>query len=115
MIFIIDIVDDTFNKLSSRISVDIKNLKLLELIKKPITVGINTSLLKTRKILLENKIKRVIVVDKRKPIGVITEKDIAQKFDSKITLLTCTERETWRHSKNQMSCPFNKINEVRFD
>ena len=59
---------------------DIKNLKLLELIKKPITVGLNTSLLKTREILLENKIKRVIVLDKRKPVGVITEKDIAKKI-----------------------------------
>jgi CBS domain-containing protein len=60
--------------------VDIKNLKLLELIKKPVTVGLNTSLLKTREILLENKIKRVIVLDKRKPVGVITEKDIAKKI-----------------------------------
>ena len=59
---------------------DIKNSKLLELIKKPITVGLNTSLLKTREILLENKIKRVIVLDKRKPVGVITEKDIAKKI-----------------------------------
>ena len=59
---------------------DIKNLKLLELIKKPVTVGLNTSLLKTREILLENKIKRVIVLDKRKPVGVITEKDIAKKI-----------------------------------
>ena len=80
MIFIIDIVNDIFNKLSSRFSVDIKNLKLLELIKKPITVGINTSLLKTRKILLENKIKRVIVLDKKNPVGVITERDIAKKI-----------------------------------
>jgi len=60
--------------------VDIKNLKLSDLVKKTITVGPNTSLLKTREILLENKIKRVIVVDKRKPIGVITEKDIAKKI-----------------------------------
>ena len=59
---------------------DIKNLKLSDLVKKTITVGPNTSLLKTREILLENKIKRVIVVDKRKPIGVITEKDIAKKI-----------------------------------
>ena len=59
---------------------DIKNLKLLELIKKPVTVGLNTSLLKTREILLENKIKRVIVLEKRKPVGVITEKDIAKKI-----------------------------------
>ena len=59
---------------------DLKNLKLSKLIKKPITVGPNTILTKIREILLENKIKRVIVVDKRKPIGVITEKDIAKKI-----------------------------------
>ncbi len=57
-----------------------KNSKLSELIKKPITVGPNTTLMKAREILLDNKIKRVIVVDKRKPIGVITEKDIAKKI-----------------------------------
>ncbi len=58
---------------------DAKNSKLSKLIKKPITVGPNTTLMKTREILLENKIKRIIVVDKRNPIGVITEKDIAKK------------------------------------
>lgn len=59
---------------------DVKYTKLLELIKKPITVGPNTTLMKVRENLLKNKIKRVIVVDKRKPIGVITEKDIAKKI-----------------------------------
>ena len=59
---------------------DIRNLKLSGLIRKSITVGPNTTLLKTREILLKNKIKRVIVVDKRKPIGIITEKDIAKKI-----------------------------------
>jgi CBS domain-containing protein len=57
-----------------------KNSKLSELIKKPITVGPNTTLMKAREILLENKIKRVIVVEDGKPIGVITEKDIAKKI-----------------------------------
>ncbi len=80
MIFIIDIGNDIFNELLNRIIVVIKNLKLLELVKKPITVGPNTSLLKTRKILLEHNIKRVIVLDKKKPLGVITEKDIAKKI-----------------------------------
>jgi len=60
--------------------VDVKKLNLSGLIQKPITVSPNTSLLRTREIFLENKIKRVIVVDKRKPIGVITEKDIAKKI-----------------------------------
>ena len=59
---------------------DVKSSKLSELIKKPITVGPNTTLMKTREILLKNKIKRVIVTDKRKPIGIITEKDIAKKI-----------------------------------
>lgn len=59
---------------------DVKNSKLSELIKKPTTVGPNTTLMKIRGILLENKIKRVIVVDKRRPIGVVTEKDIAKKI-----------------------------------
>ncbi len=59
---------------------DLKNLKLSKLIKKPIIIGPNIILTKIREILLENKIKRVIVVDKRKPIGVITEKDIAKKI-----------------------------------
>jgi CBS domain-containing protein len=59
---------------------DAKNSKLSELIKKPITVGPNTTLMKIRAILLENKIKRVIVIDKRKPVGVVTEKDIAKKI-----------------------------------
>jgi CBS domain-containing protein len=59
---------------------DIKKSKLSELIKKSITVGPNTTLMKTRAILLDNKVKRVIVVDKRKPIGVITERDIAKKI-----------------------------------
>ncbi len=59
---------------------DVKNSKLSKLIKKPITVGPKTTLIKIREILLENKIKRVIVVDKRNPIGVITERDIAKKI-----------------------------------
>jgi len=80
MIFSVDIAGDIFNELSERMLVDVKNLKLSELVKKTATVGPNTSLLRTREILLENKIKRVIVVDKRKPIGVITEKDIAKKI-----------------------------------
>jgi CBS domain-containing protein len=60
--------------------VDIKNVKLSEVISNPTTVGPNTTLTKTREILLKNKIKCVIVVDKRKPVGVITEKDIAKKI-----------------------------------
>ena len=60
--------------------VNIKNMKLSEVISNPVTVGPSTTLTKTREILLKNKIKRVIVVDKRKPVAVITEKDIAKKI-----------------------------------
>jgi CBS domain-containing protein len=80
MIFIVDIAEDIFNESSKRIFVDVKNLKLSELIQKPITVSPNTSLLRARELLLENRVKRVIIVDKRKPVGVITEKDIAKKI-----------------------------------
>ena len=59
---------------------DVRDSKLSELIKKPITIDPNATLMKAREVLLKNKIKRVIVVTKRKPIGVITEKDIAKKI-----------------------------------
>ena len=59
---------------------DVKNLTLSEFIIKPITVGPNTSLMKTRESILKNKVKRVIVVEKKKPIGIITEKDLAKKI-----------------------------------
>lgn len=59
---------------------DVKKIKLLELISKPITIKPNTTLLKTRESLLKNRVKRVVIVDKKKPVGVITEKDIAKKI-----------------------------------
>jgi len=59
---------------------NIRNTKLSKIIVKSITVGPNTSLTKVRAILLENKIKRVVVASKKNPIGVITEKDIAKKI-----------------------------------
>ncbi|BDQ31219.1 inosine-5-monophosphate dehydrogenase [Nitrosopumilus zosterae] len=59
---------------------DVKNIKLSELITKPITVNPNSTLLKTRESLLKNKVKRVVIVDKKIPVGVITEKDIAKKI-----------------------------------
>jgi CBS domain-containing protein len=59
---------------------DVKNIKLSELITRPITVNPNSTLLKTRESLLKNKVKRVIIVDKKRPVGVITEKDIAKKI-----------------------------------
>ena len=57
-----------------------KDFKLSEIITEPITVDPSKTILKVREILLEKGIKRVIVIDKKKPIGVITEKDIAKKI-----------------------------------
>lgn len=59
---------------------DVKNLKLSDLISKPITVNPNTTLMKVREILLKNKVKRVIILEKKIPVGVITERDIAKKI-----------------------------------
>lgn len=59
---------------------DVKDLKLSELITKPITAGPSSSLMKTRESILKHKVKRVIVTDKKKPIGIITEKDLAKKI-----------------------------------
>ena len=59
---------------------NVRNLKLSELITKPVTVGPSTSLMKTREAILKHKVKRVIVVDKKKPVGIITEKDLAKKI-----------------------------------
>ena len=60
--------------------INTKDLKLSKLVRKSITVTPNATLTKTRDILLKNKIKRVVIVDKGKPIGIITEKDIARKI-----------------------------------
>jgi CBS domain-containing protein len=59
---------------------DVKNLKLSELISKPITVNPNTTLMKVRESILKNKVKRVIVTNQNRVVGVITEKDIAKKI-----------------------------------
>jgi len=49
------------------------------MIKKTITVSPNTSLLDAREILLRHNLKRLVVIDsKNKPVGIITEKDIAK-------------------------------------
>jgi CBS domain-containing protein len=60
--------------------VDVKNSKLTKLLTKPITVGPNSNLVKIRDTLLKYKVKRVVVIDKKNPIAVITEKDIAKKI-----------------------------------
>jgi CBS domain-containing protein len=49
------------------------------IIKRTVTVSPNTSLLEAREILLRHNLKRLVVVDvKNKPVGIITEKDIAK-------------------------------------
>lgn len=49
------------------------------MIKKIISVTPNTTLLEARDILLRHKLKRLVVLDsQQKPVGVITEKDIAK-------------------------------------
>ncbi len=80
MIFRNDIVNEVFKINTNRKIMDIKKLKLIEFITKPVTVSPNTTLLKIRETLLKNKIKRVVIVEKSIPIGVITEKDIAKKI-----------------------------------
>ena len=58
---------------------NIKNSKLEKLLTKPITIGPNSTLVKVREALLKNKVKRLVVIDKKNPMAVITEKDIAKK------------------------------------
>ena len=49
------------------------------IIKKTITISPNTSLLDAREILLRHNLKRLVVIDsKKRPVGIITEKDIAK-------------------------------------
>lgn len=58
----------------------LKNPELNQvMIKRTITVTPNTSLLEAREILLRHNLKRLVVLDsKNKPVGIITEKDIAK-------------------------------------
>ena len=58
----------------------LKNTDLNQIIiKRTITVSPNTSLLDARDVLLRHNLKRLVVVDsENKPVGIITEKDIAK-------------------------------------
>lgn len=58
----------------------LKNPDLTQImISRVITVSPNTSLLEAREIILKHNLKRLVVVDStKKPIGIITEKDIAK-------------------------------------
>ena len=55
-------------------------VNLKSIIKKSITITPNSSILDVRDVLLKHKIGRVIVVLNKKPIGIITEKDIARNL-----------------------------------
>lgn len=49
------------------------------MIRRTVSVTPNTSLLEAREILLKHKLKRLVVLDpKKKPVGIITEKDLAK-------------------------------------
>jgi len=58
----------------------LQNAELTQvIIKRTITVTSNTTLLDAREILLRHNLKRLVVIDsKNKPVGIITEKDIAK-------------------------------------
>jgi CBS domain-containing protein len=49
------------------------------IIKRTITISSNSSLLDAREVLLRHNLKRLVVIDsKKRPVGIITEKDIAK-------------------------------------
>lgn len=64
----------------SNFVLQLKNADLNQvIIKRTITVSPNTTLLDAREILLRHNLKRLVVIDaKNKPVGIITEKDIAK-------------------------------------
>jgi len=54
------------------------HVELKSIIKTPITIPPNTSILDARDILLRHRIGRLVVEFDKKPVGIITEKDIAK-------------------------------------
>ena len=58
----------------------LKNADLNKIIiKRIITINPNASLLDAREVLLRHNLKRLVVTDlKKRPVGIITEKDIAK-------------------------------------
>ncbi|MFB5612099.1 MAG: CBS domain-containing protein [Nitrosarchaeum sp.] len=58
----------------------LKNADLNKIIiKKTVTINPNTSILEAREVLLRHNLKRLVVIDsKKRPVGIITEKDIAK-------------------------------------
>lgn len=56
----------------------LKNYGINQVIKKTIAVAPKTSLLDARAILLKHRISRLIISDKNKPVGMLTEKDLVK-------------------------------------
>jgi CBS domain-containing protein len=54
--------------------------ELKSIIKTPITIPPNTSILDARDILLRHRIGRLVVEFDKKPVGIVTEKDLAKSF-----------------------------------
>ena len=59
-----------------------KKTTLEKIIRKPIIVTPNSPLRKIRESLLKNRVKRVVITNKKQPLEIITEKDIAKKIYS---------------------------------
>jgi len=60
-------------KILANIPVDLKSI-----IKKPISVPPNTSILDARDILIRHRIGRLVVAYGKRPVGIVTEKDLAR-------------------------------------
>ena len=66
-------------KRQSKILVNIP-IELKSIIKQPISIPPNTSILDARDILIRHRIGRLVIEFNKKPIGIITEKDIAKSI-----------------------------------
>jgi len=53
-------------------------LELISIVKTPITIPPNTSVLDARDILIRHRIGRLVIEFDKKPVGIVTEKDIAK-------------------------------------
>lgn len=66
-------------KRQSKVLVNIP-VELKSIIKQPISVPPNTSILDARDILIRHRIGRLVVEFNKKPVGIVTEKDIAKSI-----------------------------------
>ena len=58
----------------------------------PITIDRHTSLLDARKLMEENQIRRLLVVEDGRLIGIVTEGDLREAFPSPVSSLSMFER-----------------------